>query len=380
MKVSKFGPPALWRALAAVSGIVLAVAVGGIAVTSEWSGYINKYLGISNTTIVQGESDEDPIHYASEFSSYTEVMEAARDVALEVQAEGTVLMRNENNALPLSEGSKVTFFGYNQVDPAYGGTGSGGITSSEERRIDLQKACCADGDDVKLKMNETIYSFYEEMYENEIGFVQTTNSWTGAVSSSFRTVDGVTEIDASEFTTAVTESFDDYDDAAIFIMTRIGGEGSDLSVDNKYLALSEEEESVLQVMKEGDFSKRIVLVNTFNPPELGWMDDYDIDACLFIGGPGEVGLDAVTDILVGRTNPSGHLADTYAVDSFSSPAMQNFGDFTYSNADDIINSDSVNYLMYSEGIYVGYRYYETRYEDTVLGNGKASSAAGVYAS
>ena len=146
MKLTKIGKPALWRSLAAVSGVLLALAVGGTAVTTEWSGYINKYLGISNTTIVEGDSDEDPIHYKSDFTNYTDVMENARSVAKQVQAEGTVLMTNKNNALPLAEKSNVTFFGYNQVSPAYGSSGSGGITPTEERQIDLKDACAAGGD------------------------------------------------------------------------------------------------------------------------------------------------------------------------------------------------------------------------------------------
>ena len=86
MKLTKFGKPALWRSIAAVSGVVLALVVGGTTVTTEWSGYINKYLGISNTTIVEGDSNEDPIHYKSEYSNYKDVMENAREVAKQVQA------------------------------------------------------------------------------------------------------------------------------------------------------------------------------------------------------------------------------------------------------------------------------------------------------
>lgn len=112
----------------------------------------------------------------------------------------------------------------------------------------------------------------------------------------------------------------------------------------------------------------------------GFLDEYNIDACLQIGGPGEAGLDAVIDILVGTTNPSGKLIDTYAYDSFSSPAMQNFGDYKWTNKDALNSSTLQTYLVYSEGIYVGYKYYETRYEDTVLNRGSAASKAGVYAS
>ncbi len=375
MKITKIGKPGLWRSLAAVSAVILTLSIGGSAVTSEWSGYINKYLGISNTIIEEDEdSEEDPIHYKSDYSNYQDVMANARDVAKQIQAEGTVLMTNKDNALPLAEKSNVTFFGYNQVSPAYGGTGSGGVTPTDERQIDLIEACEDDG---KLNVNQTMYDFYQEKYDAQYGFVESTG-WTGTTMN-FRSASSVNEINSSEYTSEVLSSLSSYSDAAIFIMTRIGGEGSDPSAANDYLALTDNERSILQTMKDGSFSKRIVLVNSFNTPELGWLDEYDIDACLYIGGPGEVGLDAVTDILVGRTNPSGRLADTYAYDTFSSPAMQNYGDFEYTNSDEIVNSDSSKYLIYQEGIYVGYRYYETRYEDVVLNRGNASANVGVYA-
>lgn len=375
MKLAKVGKPALWRSLAAASGIVLALSVGGTVVTNEWSGYINKYLGISNTKIVTDESSstEDPIHFKSEYDSYTDVMNYARATAKQVQAEGTVLLTNKNNALPLSKGANVTFLSYATADIALGSSGSGGITPTAERLQDLVKACTNDG---KLNINKTVYDFYKAKYDAKVGFVEQ-QGW-GGTSLVFRSINKPTELAASEFTTAVTDSFADYADAGIFVLSRIGGEGSDLSVKNRYLALSDEEKSVLEAMKNGPFKKRIVLVNTFNTPELGFLDEYNIDACLYIGGPGEMGMDAVTDILVGKTVPSGKLADTYAYDSTSSPAMQNFGDFTFSNAADIVNSDSRKFLMYNEGIYVGYRYYETRYEDAVLGRYNASSDAGAF--
>lgn len=386
MKVTKFGKPAAWRAIAAVSASLLALSIGGTAVTTEWSGYINKYLGVSSTKVVAGDGDEDPIHFKSEFSKYTDVMSYARGVAEEVQSEGSVLMTNKNKALPLNKGAKVTFFSYSSVDVALGGTGSGGVSASEDRKINLVKACSNDG---KLNMNTVMYDFYKAKldsgYEAKNGAI--TRKQGGGFGASAKPVAYTApEINASEFTKEVTNSFSEYKDAAIFVLTRIGGEGNDLIKTSasegadKYLALNEDEKSVLQAMKDGPFSKRIVLVNTFNAPELGWLDEYNIDACLYIGGPGEVGLNAVTDILVGKTNPSGKLADTYAYDSFSSPAMQNFGDFTYANSDSILNSDSRKYLIYNEGIYVGYRYYETRYEDCVLNKGNAASSSGTWAS
>lgn len=370
--MSKVGRPGLWRSLIAVSGVVLTLSIGGSVVTNEWSGYINKFLGISGTKIVdESDGNEDPIHFKSDFNDYKSVMNSARTLAKKVQAEGTVLMTNKNNALPFAKNSKVTFFGYNTVDMALGGTGSGGVSPSADRKIDLVKAC-----ENKIDMNKTIYDFYQQKYDDKVGFVETTG-W-GGTTLNFRTVNKVNEISADDFTQEVKNSFDSYNDVAIFVMTRIGGEGRDLNVSNSYLSLSDEEKSVLQAIKDGNFKKRIVLVNTFNTPELGWLDDYNIDACLYIGGPGEVGMDAVTDILTGDINPSGHLADTYAYSVMSAPSMQNFGNFVYANADSITNKDSQKYLMYNEGIYVGYRYYETRYEDSVLNQGNATASVGVF--
>lgn len=370
--MSKVGRPGLWRSLIAVSGVVLTLSIGGSVVTNEWSGYINKYLGISGTKIVdESDGNEDPIHFKSDFNDYKSVMNSARTLAKKVQAEGTVLMTNKNNALPFAKNSKVTFFGYNTVDMALGGTGSGGVSPSADRKIDLVKAC-----ENKIDMNKTIYDFYQQKYDDKVRFIETTG-W-GGTTLNFRTVNKVNEIPADDFTQEVKNSFDSYNDVAIFVMTRIGGEGSDLNVSNSYLSLSDEEKSVLQAIKDGNFKKRIVLVNTFNTPELGWLDDYNIDACLYIGGPGEVGMDAVTDILTGDINPSGHLADTYAYSVMSAPSMQNFGNFVYANADSITNKDSQKYLMYNEGIYVGYRYYETRYEDSVLNQGNATASVGVF--
>ncbi len=375
MKTKSIGKLGAWRAVASVSTIVLLLSIGGTTVTNEWSGYINKMLNINNTKIVTDENaNEDPIHFKSSFSNHLDVMNNARKVAKQVQAEGTVLMKNDNNALPLAKGAKVTFLSYSTAEILYGSSGSGGITPEGGRLQDLITACKNDN---KLDMNMTAYNFYKDKYDAKVGFTES-KGW-GGTTMKFRNLKKSTEIAASEFTVEMTNSFNEYNDAAIFVLSRTGGEGSDLSAGtDKYLAITDEEKSVLEAMKNGPFKKRIVLVNTFNAVELGFLDQYNIDACLYIGGTGEVGLDAVTDIIVGKICPSGKLADTYAYDSYSSPAMQNFGDYTFNNADQINNADSRKYVMYNEGIYVGYRYYETRYEDSILGKGKANSSKGSF--
>ena len=393
MKITRIGNQVLWRVLTAVFLLLLVIGIAGMAVTTEWSGYINQVLNVQSTTIVTDENDDtDVVYFKSGFSKHTDVMNNARSVAQKVQKEGSVLMKNDGNALPLAKNSKVTLFSYSTVDPVYGSSGSGGVSVGEERKIDF-----IDAFQGKLDVNMTLYNWYKEQFAAGVKVTpESSNPFSGEIIPAQITREDdngfvASELNAETFPSEVKESFSEYKDAAIFVMSRIGGEGSDLidgpvnEDSEKYLALNDDERSVLQAMKDGNFSKRIVLLNTFNAVELDWLDEYNIDAVLYIGGPGEAGLTSVADILVGDANPSGRLADTYAADSFSSPAMQNFGNFTYGNASSLTDHDgnfsnATHYLMYLEGIYVGYRYYETRYEDVVLGKGNADSDVGAYAS
>lgn len=150
------------------------------------------------------------------------------------------------------------------------------------------------------------------------------------------------------------------------------------------LSLHQDEKDLLRMIKDsGKFSKTIVLLNSAFPMEVGWLDDYGVDACMWIGNPGQRGFEGVANLLVGKANPSGRLTDTYAVDSMSSPAAhtssQNSNQWT--NVDEVnaavsdkpVNIDNVT--VQPENIYVGYKYYETRYADAVTnpGSGAASS-------
>ena len=169
-------------------------------------------------------------------------------------------------------------------------------------------------------------------------------------------------------------SFADYNDAAIIVLGRSGGESSDLQsapLDNGYyyLELDENEKELIDLACR-NFENVVVLLNTQNPMELGELEDTDVDAVLWIGALGETGAEAVGDLLCGNISPSGRLTDTYAYDSFSAPAMANFGSYTIANSQVMFGN---SYMVYSEGIYVGYRYYETRYEDVVMGNEDAAN-------
>lgn len=277
----------------------------------------------------------------------------------------------------------MTLFGRSSVDLVLGGTGAGNINT--DYVVDLKSAMEDDG---RFTINSTIWDFYKT-YDGKDGYVRSNGGYMGAKPEDIYTA----EVPVSEYTDEVKQSYIDYNDAAIVVFSRVGGEGSDMPTGafgdgEKYLALQPAEEALLKEIKNsGAFDKIIAVINTSNAMELSWVDqeEYGIDACLWIGGVGQSGSRAVAKVLDGEVNPSGRLSDTYAADSFSSPAMQNFGDFTFTNANEINASigeanNGTKYVVYREGIYVGYRYYETRYSDGVTdpAGTNALSSAGAF--
>ena len=274
-------------------------------------------------------------------------------MAEELESEGIVLLRNENNALPLAAGAKVNLFGYASIDPIYGGTGSGaGDTSSNVDAVTgLQNA--------GLMVNEELVQFYRES-----GVSRAQQS--GFSGSDFTPA----EVSASSYPEDILAGAKEYSDTAVIVISRIGGEGGDLPMDmyakglsstddsRHYLELTQDEEDLLALVKDQGFAKVIILINASNVMELGFAEN--VDACLWIGSPGTVGFNAVGKVLTGEVNPSGRLTDTYAYDLTSSPAYWNAGDFSYSNL------NGRNYVEYAEGIFVGYRYYETAAADGMI--------------
>ena len=191
-------------------------------------------------------------------------------------------------------------------------------------------------------------------------------------------------------------SFSSYQDAAIITLGRYSGEQQDYvsggetsqpivtdsdgnPIDNEevpMLSLHQEEKDVIQLAKDKGFKKIIVLLNTGAPMDVGELQSLGVDSCLWIGYPGYAGFDGVASLLAGKADPSGRLADTYATSSLSAPAVRNYGTFTFNG---VSGEEKSHYLVYAEGIYVGYRYYETRYHDQVLSLHNATSNKGVYA-
>ena len=326
---------------------LLGIVVGNI-VAPMFSKSITLFLGFPTHEI---ENSIDESYFASSFSSAEEQYDAAARLARTIEQEGIVLMRNEGDALPLASGSRVTLLGQDSVDFVYGGAGSGSIdaSSASTLRQSLEQA--------GLVVNPVAWDFYET--GPGAAYRKVVPDITG--SGGF----AVNEVPITEFTDEMRASYADYGDAAIVTLGRTGSESTDLPAD--YLSITAEERDTIHEAV-ANFDTVVVVLNASNAMELQPLLDEGVDAIVWVASPGQAGIEAVGDVLVGLVNPSGRLVDTFATSVDSAPSTINFGDYTIVNS----NVDSGNkYLVYAEGIYVGYRYYETRFEDVVLGQGNA---------
>lgn len=355
----------LWKTLS-ILFLVLTILVGAISVMLNM--FDNTLCARMGGSFWELENpDESAIYFASDFHSAEELSAYGKQLCQMVEAEGAVLLMNENHALPLVPGSRVSCFSTSSVNLVYGGTGSGNIDASaaDNLKIALEKT--------GFLVNETLWNFYQ----SGEGSKYLRKGGTGVLPSAA----AVSEAPWSVYTQEVLNSVSDYPDAAIVVFSRVGGEGSDMEFQStNYLALDQNERDLLaglaQLKEQGRVNRIIVLLNTANALQVDFLKDnpYAVDACLWIGDVGITGINAVAQILGGVVNPSGSLVDTYCYDNFSSPAMVNFVPVTYAGyTGKEIPSNASTYMIYQEGIYVGYRYYETRYEDYVMETGNAGS-------
>ncbi|MCD8341921.1 MAG: glycoside hydrolase family 3 C-terminal domain-containing protein [Clostridiales bacterium] len=349
-----------FKGLSILCIVIAAIMAPVFIVLSIFDNTVAAYVGGTFWELVN--EDESAQYYTSDFDSVEEMTEYGLELAQLVEAEGAALLLNENNALPLDSGAAVSCFSTSSVNLVYGGTGSGNIdaSSADTLKTALEKA--------GFSVNETLWEFYTDGAGAD--YARASSSMVSTANAT------VSEAPWSVYTDEVIDSVADYGDAAIVVLSRIGGEGADLEYEEtNYLALDENEKemmSQLAAMKEaGTVDKIIVLINSANALQVDFLKDneYDVDACLWIGDVGITGINAVAEILCGDVNPSGSLVDTYCYDNYSSPAMANFTPVTYSGDTSAISSSADTYMVYQEGIYVGYKYYETRYEDTVMGTG-----------
>lgn len=394
MKLAK-----LWRGLATLTAVLLVVAIGAAPIADSRANTLNNWLGTSNykTVVHEGESNSDGTYFDSEFSNLGEVVDAANALAVEISSEGSVLLKN-NGTLPLDTASeKVTIWGLNSKSPILGGF----IGSPVEPNMDagqmsygLEQALQERGFSLNTDMMDFYSSSSLDDYRLSVNFFGNLLSGHGLTpnfTSTFEEPATYTagEAPASAYTQDVLASADGT--TAVVLLSRDNCEACDYNLGMKAgnpgdhfdrpLALSEYERQMISLAKEHS-EKVVVLINASNPMEIKELKDDDgIGAILWVGTPGMNGFLGVADILSGAVNPSGHLSDTYVANVTSNPAMLNFGIMTYTNysqvSSELVEANKGDwYQVQTEGIYTGYKYYETRYEDMILSRANAGSDAG----
>ena len=339
------------------------------------TGILDLYFGGATPILAEGSEGA-----AGSYSSKAEVLAAAEDFVVDVVEEGITLLKNEGGALPLTGGPKVSVFGKNSVNLVYSGSGSAGNSSSSVKT--LYESLEAAG----IQYNPKLKDFYSDNAKSGSGRPGNPAMTSGQRLSGFAT--GETPV--TSYTSDVTGSYGDYADAAIVVFSRIGGEGFDLprsmatdftsgkavdgavSADSHYLQLDVNERELLQHVEE-NFDRVVVILNIGSTMEIGELkQDEKIDAVLWMGFPGSTGVMALGKVLTGEVNPSGHTVDTWAADFTQDPTWYNTGiygseygnRYLYDGA-----STDFAFVNYDEGIYVGYRYWETRgFEEAKAGN------------
>lgn len=369
----------IFRGLTSVF-VALMVLTGSIrTVAFSWEDKVNELLGISSEGVERSMDPED-YQYPSDFATAEELVNAEIGIATRIQAEGTVLLKGTAEA----GGMNVTLFGMRSSLMQYGGTMGGRITDAQ--CVSLADALSESG----FSVNPVMQQFYQDKAAD-----YQPGKAAGATNVNVNTGTSVNEVPVSEYTQAQTDSYAEYKDAAIVVLGRDSSEGSDYypgteglanpdefsqSPTGNILGLSDDERDLISYVADQEFGKVIVLINSGSAMELEELDqNEDVDTILWIGNPGCYGTYGIAQILSGEVLPSGHLADTYAVNSALSPAAANFGAYTFANADQIDSETNTLrakwYLTELEGIYTGYKYYETRYYDAITGQGNASVAA-----
>lgn len=348
-------------------------------VADTWRTSIDSALGTSST------EQTDDVEFSSDYETSDELVAAHEDLGHRIGQESTVLMKNDG-VLPLATGARVTLLGMGSMYPFLGG--EMGSTITTDAAVDLVSALGQAG----FEVNPTMTSIYETL--GAIGTeAESAMPWMGpSMNYTYRPAGFSTPYVPSEpspdiYTTEggadanYADSFAEYNDAA-----------------TSPLGLSANERAVLQ-LAEDNFDTVIVLINSGSTMEVDELKHDDrVNAMLYIGFPGAYGTLGIADVLNGTMSPSGHLVDTYAVDVTSAPAVMNFGEIRLRDTSMLVWPDTLMtgldtttsgssfggqpstasdaYLVEAEGIYTGYKYYETRYYDAVAGQGNATGPAG----
>ena len=386
----------VWRGVTTTTASLLAISVCASTVVDGFRTEIDKFLGTKSTQLVTEETDGADLYtFKSDYTSTSDLLHGIQDVGERMSEEGSVLLKN-NGALPLTkdETQKITLLGFSSYYPVQGGDmGSSFIanTGTDADTVDMVGAFKAKG----FGLNQTVADMYEALkpqYKSEV------QSWGGTVEYNHITAPSTTGVFSSKEPSQAAldgqdagwkDSMNDNNVMIVTIARSASENGSynpgTAGVDPTQnlnqtdpLGLSDDERDLINAAvtaKAANGGKVIVLLNNASAMEVQEIEDnVGVDAILQVGLPGGYGFYGVADILSGAVSPSGHLTDTYAVKNANAPSAQNFGDLQWANANpDISMNDAI---VEAENIYIGYKYYETRYFDTVMGQGNAASTVG----
>ena len=316
---------------------------------------------------VSGFTDENGKFY-SDYKTLKDAHEAGKRLNIRLAEEGMVLMKNDDNALPLNrEERNVTLFGIKSIDIQTGGGGSGngytGSAGNDSYSID-PTTLVGSMEAAGFHVNQKVLDLYEANIE-DMSYEEFSES-----SGSSQTL--TRELPISYYNNMITKTYGAYNDAAIITFSRSGAEGLDhiAHTDSHVLQLTEDEKALVKHVK-ANFDKVIVLINTGNNLEIDELaqpktaDNLGVDAILYVGHVGNDGAYAIGEILNGTVNPSGHTVDLWSADFTKDPSYTNFGDMGQNGEgyDNYIynGNEKTDYhsVEYREDIYVGYRYYET---------------------
>ena len=381
----------IFRGLTAVSVLLLSASTVMGMIFEKYPTGMDQTWGTqsSKTVTEKTEGSENSWSYVSQFKNAKSAVEGYRDLALREAAESFVLLKNENGTLPLAEKPKVSLFGIRSWAPFYGNSGG---SIADKNTVDNGNTITECFKDEGLDCNPT----RQEVYKTITKDMEWGKQSYGAIPPAYTELSGTDKVyeygsaDLAAVNANYKENDKNYSDAAIVIVGRTGGEqeefrpgaencGSETTTGN-ILSLSKEEKEMIAEAKACS-KKVIVLLNTTCVMEVKELkDDPDVSAIMWIGYPGAYGFRAVANVLQGKINPSGRLGEVYVTNGMTAPAMQNFGDMTpWSDSAKAAGTNMNSYLIEAEGIYTGYRYYETRYADVVAGKSAASTAkAGSY--
>ena len=350
----------------AVSGVLCVALAGGMVAANVLippnASSVQSILGLKSGGIDNSKAKTEGINMEYSKPGFdTEAALVEDEIALnkKIAAEGIVLLKNDAGKMPYSTDTTFSFVSHSAVSYIGG------------NKVDMKTAF----EDAGFGVNEALWKFYSEGNGKDYGL------GVGSVSYGDDEDFSINECPLSVMKAepGLTDSMKNT--VPVFVFSRVAGEGRDMprSMYNHtdveedktktYLEPDSTELEILQYLND-NFDDVVLLLNSSAAVDLSWVENYpSIHTVISAPAMGDYGLCSLAEIFSGKVNPSGRTVDTYEMDAMNSPAAQNFGDFAYYDEDG--NLTKYNYVSYKEGIYVGYRYYETRYEDKVLGQGNA---------